>query len=234
MKFETISITITDPAGTTRSSMATLGAGQPSLPRTLGAVWTGGPLGPFVVRAAGLTGGAEQVNRIADFSFQSGRTLVLHLDLFARCSGVACGGGQTCGDSGCRSISIDPGELTPYTAGPPTDGGVVGDGGCQAEICNGADDDCDGRTDEDFDFGTDESNCGSCGRACNFSNGMGMCVAGDCQISGCDTGFGDCNGRSSDGCESDAATDANNCGRCGNRCRGGSSMCCAGRCASAC
>lgn len=231
-----ISIDVTSPTGTTRTSTATLGAGQPPLPRTLGLVWNGGELGPFVIRAAGLSGGVQVLQRVADFQFQRGRTLVLHVDLLARCTGVSCPGGQTCGDSGCRSTTIDPAELALYTPGTVTgvDGGMRGDGGCSVEICNGADDDCDGNVDEDFDFASDEANCGTCGNVCNFANGTGMCQAGDCLVTGCDTGFGDCNGRSNDGCESESATDANNCGRCGNRCRGFADMCCAGTCDNAC
>ncbi len=231
---DTITLDVTDPAGATRSSVAALGASEPPLPRTLGLAWNGGALGPFVVRAAGTSGGAQQIVRIADFTFQRGRTLVLHVDLLARCTGVSCPGGQTCGDSGCRPITTDPSELTPYTPAA-SDGGVGGDGGgCGVEVCNGMDDDCDGQVDEDFDFASDIANCGTCGNVCDFTHAMGMCQAGRCQINGCDPGFGDCNGRTSDGCESDSATDTSNCGRCGTRCRGGSSMCCSGTCAGAC
>ncbi len=231
-----ITLDVTDPRGVTRSSTARLGAGEAPLPRTLGLVWTGGELGPFVVRAAGVTRGTEVIERVADFRFQRGRTLVLRLDLLRRCAGVSCPGGETCGDSGCRSTTIAPDELVPYSPGTVTgvDGGVRGDGGCGAETCNGVDDDCDARVDEDFDFRADEANCGSCGHACNFENGDGMCQGGGCLVTGCDTGFGDCNGQDDDGCESEAATDEDNCGRCGTRCRGFNDMCCSGTCDNAC
>ncbi len=39
--------------------------------------------------------------------------------------------------------------------------------GARVEACNGQDDDCDGQTDEAFDFETDARHCGRCDRACD-------------------------------------------------------------------
>ncbi len=46
------------------------------------------------------------------------------------------------------------------------------------ESCNGFDDDCDGDTDEDWDFNTDETHCGECDNACIA--GCEECVGGEC------------------------------------------------------
>ncbi|MDP1822440.1 MAG: MopE-related protein [Archangium sp.] len=54
-----------------------------------------------------------------------------------------------------------------------------------AELCNGRDDDCDGATDENFDFTSDESNCGGCGRTCDAGT---TCLGASCQESTCDDG----------------------------------------------
>ncbi|HEY3450530.1 MAG TPA: MopE-related protein [Myxococcales bacterium] len=45
------------------------------------------------------------------------------------------------------------------------------------ENCNGFDDDCDGQTDEDFDFNNSTEHCGKCGNAC--APGM-WCTDGEC------------------------------------------------------
>lgn len=252
--------TVIGPDGATQMSLATVGAGEPGWPRTLGLVWDGGRLGPFTVRLTGNRGGALLVERTARFSFQEGRTLVLRMDLLARCMGESCGSGQTCGESGCRSVEVDPSELTEWTgtppaldvdAGPapdagapvdsgtmPVDGGAPVDAGAcvpSAEVCNGMDDDCDSMVDEGFDLDADEANCGACGRTCDFANATGECTAGECTISACDTGFEDCNSMGADGCEAELATDEMNCGGCGMRCNTGPARtCCAGMCERTC
>jgi hypothetical protein len=90
--------------------------------------------------------------------------------------------------------------------GEPLDAGMNDDAGtdCAPEICNGVDDDCDGRTDEvDAD---DPDNCGFCGNVCaDGPRGAPVCIDGECALA-CDAGFGDCNGLVSDGCEQDLRT----------------------------
>ncbi len=83
-------------------------------------------------------------------------------------------------------------------------GGVIvcqGGTGPRIETCNTRDDDCDGFTDETFDFNNDLDNCGSCGTVCAFDNAFEICDAGDCDIFACESGFVDLNGLEADGCE---------------------------------
>ncbi|MDQ3031321.1 MAG: hypothetical protein M3Y87_02815 [Myxococcota bacterium] len=255
---DTIFATVTSPTGEMQTSMATLGPGQPSLPRTLGLVWDGGRLGPYTVRLTGNAGGAMLVSRAATFSFQEQRTLVLRMDLLARCQGVTCGGEQTCGETGCRAIAVEPAELQEWTgalpaldidaATPPIDAGMMsidsggpvdatpGTDACvpASETCNMADDDCDGMVDETFALATDVMNCGACGNACDFQNATGECTAGTCTIGACNAGFDDCNGSGDDGCEVELATTPTDCGACGMRCAPPDRDCCAGMCGRDC
>ena len=78
----------------------------------------------------------------------------------------------------------------------------------------------------------DPSNCGACGTVCGAQSHSAKvaCVSKVCTIAGCAAGFGDCNGNFGDGCEIAFATDAKNCGSCGNTCPSG--MCVSGVCAS--
>ena len=54
--------------------------------------------------------------------------------------------------------------------------------GDTVEVCNGADDDCDGEIDEDFDLDADLANCGACGNACGGEHATPSCDAGSCAL----------------------------------------------------
>ena len=114
------------------------------------------------------------------------------------------------------------------------------------ESCDGADNDCDGATDEDFELRGDPQHCGACGRACTYEHGVPGCVQGECSLAGCEDGFVDCDEEPDTGCERpcqlthggteacdgvdndcdcatdedfDLAEDPAHCGRCGRACR---------------
>jgi hypothetical protein len=69
------------------------------------------------------------------------------------------------------------------------------------EICNGEDDNCDGRKDEGFDLASDVDNCGACGIACDLQHASSKCEAGACRIDACAPGFHSVDGLDSTGCE---------------------------------
>ena len=69
------------------------------------------------------------------------------------------------------------------------------------ELCDGADNDCDGATDEGFDLDTDMEHCGACGRSCALPFADERCVQGECELLTCEAGHHDLNTDPEDGCE---------------------------------
>ena len=205
-ELDQITIQVTAPDGTNRQSVAALGGTNPALPRTLGLVYEGGPLGPFVVRASGAVGGVAVVTRAARVSFVLERTLLLRLDLLRDCIGSRCGGENTCVGGACRSVDVPASELTEWTGSVPPlshpDGGAPIDGGTPPDA---------GPPPPDSgplppDAGPPPADAG-----------------------GCDPGRGDCDGRASNGCETDLSMSRADCGMCGHMCTG-TQMCCTGTC----
>jgi hypothetical protein len=233
-ELDRIEITATDPAGTTRSSSAVLGGGELPLPRVLGLSHEGGALGPFTLTVRGELDGAVVVSREASFSFQSGRTLVLSIELLRECIGESCAAGLSCARGGCRSIEIQASELTAWDGQPPPRDAGPYDACSAAEQCNGSDDDCDGMVDEGFDLETDRLHCGSCTVSCADPHTTSSCVAGACEITACEAPFDDCDGDADNGCETDTSTSANDCGTCGTVCANPDRVCCSGTCARGC
>ncbi|MBN2493396.1 MAG: choice-of-anchor D domain-containing protein [Deltaproteobacteria bacterium] len=97
---------------------------------------------------------------------------------------------------------------------------------------------CDDRDDTgcEVDTDKDEANCGGCGHACTYANGIGICLGGICFLNACLPGFEDCdrdwNQHPSNGCEVNLLEDPENCDHCGNECpsSGGTPVCNNGVC----
>ena len=79
------------------------------------------------------------------------------------------------------------------------------------ETCNGVDDDCDGASDEDFDF-TTVARCGQCDTRCEGLNAGWECRAEVCRITECTPGNANANARDADGCEAPCARSEQTCG----------------------
>lgn len=119
--------------------------------------------------------GVEIVTRRVRTRFVTGSSRMLRVLLAARCVGVTCELGETCDVSGCRSIDVPGDSLPGWPGSPPSLDGPA----CEAsgpEVCNGADDDCDGNADEGIDVTRDPEACGRCGHSC----GSGACEASYC------------------------------------------------------
>lgn len=87
-------------------------------------------------------------------------------------------------------------------------------------VCPAGRADCNGAVYDgcEVNIDTDKTNCGACGHACSLVNAVSECVAGDCVVSECAAGFEDCDGEAATGCETETATDPENCGVCGQAC----------------
>jgi len=109
----------------------------------------------------------------------------------------ACVGGE------CVVMGCDVGwhDLSPDDPGCEYQCSATADDDSQCDL---RDNDCDGKTDEDFDFQTDPENCNGCFIRCSFPHADGgACVDGVCELDSdaCDANFYDINGEDDDGCE---------------------------------
>ncbi len=113
---------------------------------------------------------------------------------------VLCVAGE-CTFNGCPEGLYD-------ADGDPTNGC---EGQCDAtpgpERCDGRDNDCDGRADEDFALDLDLTNCGACGVICDFERGEALCDGGRCLLVACEPGWGDFDGDPDNGCEARCEVD---------------------------
>lgn len=215
-------------AGPVSRTAHLFGAEAPPLPLGLGVVHGGGPLGPVRVAVVATLAEREVLRRTAVFHFVRGERRLLRLSLDSACLTKGCELDQTCADGECRDEQVSPAELEAFTGslGPaadasPDDASVPDACSARAESCNGADDDCDGRVDEE------PTACVATGAHVASA----ACVSQRC-VQVCVEGYHDCDGLPENGCESDLSDDAN-CGRCGAACAfpGGSARCEARVCA---
>ncbi|MCA9546883.1 MAG: hypothetical protein KC613_20900, partial [Myxococcales bacterium] len=119
-----------------------------------------------------------------------------------------CVAGQ-CRLDGCQGDFVD-------ADGDPANGCECAPAG--PEVCDGADQDCDGRVDEGFDLSGDPAHCGRCGNACGFANAEALCSQGQCRMGDCQGAFLDADRDARNGCECQPAAEA--CDGADNDCDG--------------
>lgn len=108
-------------------------------------------------------------------------------------TGAACTdpGYETYGDTGECAFGTEICEF-----GAPRCVGYVRP---EPEACDSLDNDCDGASDEDFDFQNDVNHCGGC-TACALPNAIPDCNAGSCEILACLPGYVNSDGNTATGC----------------------------------
>ena len=152
---DTISIVVSGPSAAEQDITVPYGGA----PRTLGLVAATEVLGPVeitIVGSASATPAGRTITRVVQTRFEKGVSRVLHVRLSIGCLGITCTAGQTCSADGlCMAADVDPSGLPAYL-------GTVS----VPELCNGVDDDTDGRADEDFNLSTSPLHCGACNVRC--------------------------------------------------------------------
>jgi hypothetical protein len=130
-------------------------------------------------------------------------------------------------DAGVPDGGADP-QTDPNNCGTCGHKCVVANGtaGCQGGFCtvaacNPGFQDCNNNPDDgcEKNLTNDPDNCGACSVECSNVNMLTRtCQGGECNGT-CATGYADCNNnKQTDGCESELATDPNNCSVCGMSC----------------
>lgn len=162
------------------------------------------------------------------------------------CDAGACVGACTAGFADCNSDKLTDGCETDIESNPLSCGacGQVCSNDhvtavCTSGVCTGSCTvgfaDCNSNKLADgceVDLMSDPSNCGTCSSVCALPNAAAVCTLGACAVGSCSSGNQDCDADPSNGCESVAATDPDNCGGCGLVC-GGALVCKGSACAAA-
>ena len=135
---------------------------------------------------------------------------------------------------GCEAnLHTDPANCTACGMACTLPHAIVGcSDKCYLRACQFGYDDCNGDEGDGCEtpVAADLKNCGACGAVCPVpAHAVASCVNGACGIGACQQGFFDCDLAAGNGCETQIATDVNNCGACGKVCPQGQ-ICANGGC----
>jgi hypothetical protein len=170
-------------------------------------------------------------------------------------AGKMCSAGSDCVSGDCTNGACGAGCVDGAACTVANGTGTCAHNACSAVTCTHGFADCNGNAADgcEVDLATDAANCGACGVACPSgqacANGacagphacnqlcimapnavVGFDAQCNCVITHCLNGYGDCDHLLANGCETNLASDAANCGLCGNVCPHGES-CLHGACA---
>lgn len=112
-------VVTTDHFGDAGPASGDVGPDKPKLPRSVGLIYEGGPLGPVRITASARDADDHTlVERHAQVFFVRDQVRLLRLELTRNCKGVyeSCDAEQTCIDGECTE---DTGKLEPWTGEVP-------------------------------------------------------------------------------------------------------------------
>ncbi len=161
-------------AAPTRTSVDFTSPGAPPLPLTLGITSRVRPDADVHVEVRGTLSTGEILVRDVTTRLTPGSSRMLRVVLARRCLTIECASDQTCDETGCRDVAIEPDALPGWAGSIPPQSGPA----CESrpETCNLVDDDCDDTIDESIALASDPDNCGRCGHSCDG----GACTLGYC------------------------------------------------------
>ena len=168
-----------------------------------------GTQGDSCSASSGCVGGLACISKVCALELGAGVGEACLVDQDCRegaCLESDAGGTRVCSPASCNAVlACAPSFQCVLDRGTPTCA-------CQGvmEVCNGLDDDCDGIADNG-----DNPN-----RQCNLGKPTSTCKNGQCTCP-----RDECSGKCTD-----ISTDLNNCGGCGQLCRGPASSCVSGQC----
>jgi len=211
---------------------------------TDGSMGDGG--GACAQACSGLTphcnAGGHCVGCTSDMQCPQGHYCKVQSDTVANCtigcmSDDRCGGGtMKCCNMQCVDSGSDP--LNCGQCGKACSGmhqsATCNNGVCAGGACDPGWGDCDGNPANgcEANLHVDSNNCTACGMKCALTNSVVGCADG-CYIAACQFGWADCNNNEMDGCETSVLSDPQNCGGCGQPCKGlpnATANCSAGNC----
>jgi hypothetical protein len=137
------------------------------------------------------------------------------------CVSICASGTTFCVDR-CARLSDDPshcGACGNACMGAPNAAPSCGGGRCTL-VCAPSFGDCDNNPGNGCEAALRDrvDHCGGCGMACTRPNATPRCAEGVCRVTSCNAGFESCDGVEDNGCETNTASDARNCGACGRAC----------------
>ncbi|MBX3127789.1 MAG: hypothetical protein KF718_13780 [Polyangiaceae bacterium] len=146
-----------------------------------------------------------------------------------------CDGDST---NGCESnLQWAPDKCGTCQTNCTTEGKICEEGACVVDTCPTGTANCDGdKSSCEVDTTSDPNNCAFCTNKCDLTNANSACASSQCVITSCQGSYRDCDSTTSNGCETNSATDPSNCGQCGKVCSStnGIAGCLLGNCVIVC
>jgi len=178
----------------------------------------------------------------SDMQCPQGHYCKVQSNAIASCA-IGCMSDDRCGGGTmkCCNMQCVDGGSDPFNCGQcgkacsaMHQSATCNNGVCAGGACDPGWGDCDGNPANgcEANLHVDPNNCTACGMKCGLKNAIDGCSDG-CYIAACQFGWADCDNNMGNGCETSVTSDPNNCGGCGQLCKGlpnATANCAAGNC----